>query len=162
MTISVGDSLPDVTLLQIGENGPEPVSLGDKLKGRKVVMFAVPGAYTPTCHSAHVPSFMRVMDGLKDKGVDEVICVSVNDPWVLAHWGQSTGATEAGITMLSDATSELAKAIGMVFTAEPAGLIDRSVRYALMAEDSVVKVWHPETGRGTCEISGGEAMLAAL
>jgi peroxiredoxin len=102
------------------------------------------------------------MDGFKDKGVDEVICVSVNDPFVMRAWGDSTGATAAGISMLGDADAAFTQAIGMAFSAPPAGFHNRSKRYALYAEDGVVKVWHPETGTGTCEISGGEAMLKAI
>ena len=91
MALQVGDRLPDTTLLTIGENGPEGVSLGDKLKGRKVVIFAVPGAFTPTCHSAHVPSFIRTKDAFAEKGVDEIICIAVNDPFVLKAWSEATG-----------------------------------------------------------------------
>lgn len=83
MTISTGAKLPDATLVKMGEKGPEPVALGDKLKGRKVALFAVPGAFTPTCHSAHVPSFIRTKDDFAAKGVDEIICISVNDPFVM-------------------------------------------------------------------------------
>ena len=93
--ISTGDTLPEATLIQMGENGPEEVRLSSKVKGRKVVIFAVPGAFTPTCHSAHVPSFMRTKDQFAAKGVDEIICVSVNDPFVMKAWGEATGATSA-------------------------------------------------------------------
>lgn len=162
MTISTGAKLPDATLVKMGEKGPEPVALGDKLKGRKVALFAVPGAFTPTCHSAHVPSFIRTKDDFAAKGVDEIICISVNDPFVMKAWGEATGATEAGITMLSDASSEFTKAIGMNFDAPPAGLVARSKRYAMLVDDGVVTVFHPEESPGTCEISGGEALLAAI
>lgn len=162
MTISTGAKLPDATLVKMGEKGPEPVALGDKLKGRKVALFAVPGAFTPTCHSAHVPSFIRTKDDFAAKGVDEIICISVNDPFVMKAWGEATGATEAGITMLSDASSEFTKAIGMDFDAPPAGLVARSKRYAMLVDDGVVTVFHPEESPGTCEISGGEALLAAI
>lgn len=161
MTIQVGTRLPDATLLKFGESGPEPVALAPRLAGRHVVIFAVPGAFTPTCHTAHVPSFLRVMDGLRDKGIDEVICLSVNDPHVMRAWGEATGATDGGITMLADAEGTFTRAVGMEFTAPPAGLIGRSMRYALAAEDGVVTVWHPEPERG-CSVSSGEAMLAAL
>lgn len=162
MAISQGEELPAATLMTVGENGPEPVELEGKVKGRKVVIFAVPGAFTPTCHSAHVPSFVRVHDALAEKGVDEVICVAVNDPWVVQAWGEASGGTAAGITMLSDATGAFTKAIGMDFDAPPVGFAGRSKRYALLAEDGVVKVLHAEENPGTCEVSGGEAMLAAL
>ena len=162
MAITEGDALPGATLLKMGENGPETVDLGEKMKGRKVVIFAVPGAFTPTCHSAHVPSFMRVKDQLAEKGVDEIICLSVNDPFVMQAWGEATGADAAGITMLADAESAFTTAIGMNFTAPPAGLVERSARYAMLVEDGVVKVLNKEESPGACEVSGGEAMLAAL
>lgn len=162
MAISTGDTLPDVNLIRLGAEGPEEVSLSSLTKGRKVVIFAVPGAYTPTCHSAHVPSFIRTKDQFDAKGVDEIICVSVNDPFVMKAWGEATGATEAGVSMFSDAASVYTKAIGMDFDAPPAGLIARSKRYALYAEDGVVKVLQAEESPGTCEVSGGEALLDSL
>ena len=162
MTIAVGETLPEVTLTRFGENGPEPVVLADTLKGRKVAIFAVPGAFTPTCHAAHVPSFIRTKDQFMAKGVDEIICISVNDPFVMRAWGEATGATAAGLTMLADAESAFTTAIGMNFSAPPVGLIARSRRYALLAEDGVVKVMHVEESPGVCEISGGEALLAAI
>jgi cytochrome c peroxidase len=162
MAITKGDTLPGATLVQFGENGPEAVELGEKLKGRKVVIFAVPGAFTPTCHSAHVPSFIRTRDGFADKGVDEIICVSVNDPFVMKAWGEATGASEAGITMLGDPESAFTKAIGMDFTAPPAGLIARSKRYAMLVENGTVTLLHAEESPGACEISAGEGLLEAM
>ncbi len=162
MTISEGQTLPDANLLRMGDNGPEAVSLGERLKGRKVVIFGLPGAYTGVCTTAHVPSFIRTKDKLAAKGVDEIICVSVNDPFVMKAWGEATGATEAGITMLGDAEATFTKAIGLDFTAPPAGLINRSKRYALLAEDGVVKVLQVEDSPGQCTISGGEALLDAI
>lgn len=162
MALSQGDTLPEATLVQIGENGPEQVALADKLSGRKVVLFAVPGAYTPTCSSAHVPSFVRTKDGFAEKGVDEIICISVNDPFVMKAWGESTGATEAGITMLGDPESSFTTAIGMDFTAPPAGLIARSKRYAMLVEDGTVTLLHAEESPGQCEISAGESLLEAM
>ncbi|HBD91421.1 MAG TPA: peroxiredoxin, partial [Gemmobacter sp.] len=103
MTISAGSTLPEASLLVFGANGPEKLDLADKVKGRKVVIFGLPGAYTGTCTTAHVPSFMRTKDAFAAKGVDEIICVSVNDPFVMKAWGESTGATEAGITFAGDA-----------------------------------------------------------
>lgn len=161
MSISTGDTLPEASLIRIGEAGPETVSVSALTKGRKVVIFAVPGAFTPTCHSAHVPSFIRSMDALKAKGVEAVICVSGNDAFVMKAWGEATGATAAGIEMLADGDGSFAKAMGMAMEAPAVGMFGRTKRYALMAEDGVVKVWHPETGKG-CEISGGEAMVEAI
>ena len=162
MTISVGDKLPDVKLVKATENGPEQVSSSEYFKGKKVALFSVPGAFTPTCHSAHVPSFIRTKDGFAEKGVDEIICVSVNDPFVMKAWGEATGATEAGITMLGDPESAFTKAIGMDFTAPPAGLIARSKRYAMLVEDGTVTLLHAEASPGECEISAGEGLLEAM
>ena len=162
MTISTGDRLPDANLVRLGANGPEEVSIESLTKGRKVVIFAVPGAFTPTCHSAHVPSFIRTKEALAAKGVEDVICVSVNDPFVMKAWGEATGATEAGLSMLADGTGAFTAAMGLSFDAPPVGLMGRSKRYALMAEDGVVKVLHLEESPGVCEVSGGEALLAEL
>ena len=159
MTISTGDHLPDATLVQMSADGPAPVSLADKTKGRKVVIFAVPGAFTPTCHSAHVPSFIRTKEQFDAKGVDEIICISVNDPFVMKAWGEATGATAAGISMLSDAQCEFTKAIGMDFTAQPVGLVERSKRYAMLVEDGKVTLFQPEPAGGVCDVSGGEGLL---
>ena len=162
MSISTGDKIPASSLVMMGDNGPEAVDLAAKLAGRKVVIFAVPGAFTPTCHSAHVPSFVRTKADFDAKGVDEIICVSVNDPFVMQSWGEATGAAAAGITMLGDAEAAFTKAIGMDFSAPPAGLIDRSKRYAMVVEDGTVTVLQAEENPGVCEVSGGEALLAAL
>ena len=162
MTISVGSTLPDATVLQMGENGAETVSMASRLKGRKVVIFGLPGAYTGTCTTSHVPSFMRVVDTLKAKGVDEVICLSVNDPFVMKAWGDSTGAAARGITFLGDGDAGFTKAIGMNFTVPHLAFFDRSKRYALYAVDGVVKVLNIGEETNACEISGGDAMLAAI
>ena len=161
MTISVGQSLPDANLLQMGEDGPETVALSSKLKGRKVVLFGLPGAYTGVCTTAHVPSFIRTKDKFAAKGVDEIICVSVNDPFVMKAWGEATGATAAGITMLGDADASFTKAIGLTFDVPHLGFFARSKRYSLLAEDGVVTKFNPETGTG-CEISAGEHLLSQL
>ncbi len=162
MSISTGDRLPDSTLMSMGPEGPQERPLHALTKGRKIVIFAVPGAYTPTCHSAHVPSFVRNMDALKSKGVDEVICVSVNDPFVMQAWGEATGATDAGITMLADASGGFTKALGLDFSLAPAGLYGRSLRYAMLVDDGVVSILNLEEDAGVCETSAGEALLAAM
>ncbi|MHA6324838.1 redoxin family protein [Roseivivax sp. CAU 1753] len=162
MPISVGDTLPGATLVRLGEDGPEQVDLGDRLRGRRVVIFAVPGAFTPTCDSAHVPSFIRTKDQFDAKGIDEIICLAVNDPFVLKVWSETTGADAAGITMLADPDSAFTKSVGMAFSAPPVGFIDRSIRYAMVVEDGVVQVFHEEEGRGVCEATAGEALLAAI
>ena len=160
--ITTGEMLPDATLTQMGAEGPEEVRISDKTSGRKVVIFAVPGAFTPTCPSAHVPSFMRTKDQFEAKGVDEIICISVNDPFVMKAWGEATGATEAGLTLLGDAASEFTKAIGMDFDAPPAGLLARSQRYAMLVEDSKVTALNLEESPGACEISAGEGLLEVI
>lgn len=162
MTISVGDTLPEAEFIKLGANGPEKVSVNALTKGRKVVIFAVPGAFTPTCHSAHVPSFIRTKAEFDAKGVDEIVCVAVNDPFVLKAWGEATGATAAGITMLSDGDGAFSKALGLTFDAPGAGLLGRSKRYAMYVVDGKVSTLHLEEAPGTCEISGGESLLAAI
>lgn len=162
MALSVGDKLPDATFIRMGADGPEEVTMAALSAGRKIAVFAVPGAFTPTCSSAHVPSFMRTKSEFDAKGVDEVICVSVNDAFVMKEWAAATGADEAGITMLADPESAFTTSIGMDFTAPPVGLISRSKRYALYAEDGVVKVLNEEASPGECEISAGETLLAAI
>lgn len=161
MTIEIGTRLPEATLLHIGPEGVENVALADRLKGRKVVIFGLPGAYTGTCSNAHVPSFIRTAKGFAEKGVDEIICVSVNDPFVMKAWGEATGAIAAGITMLGDADGSFTKAIGLAFDVPQSGFFGRSKRYSLLAEDGVVTRYNPETGRG-CEVSAGEHLLGQL
>ena len=162
MSIAVGEKLPEASLVRIGAEGPETVSVGTLTAGRKVVLFAVPGAFTPTCHAAHVPSFIRTKDGFAAKGVDEIVCVSVNDPFVMKSWGEATGAADAGISMLGDPESGFTKALGMAFSAPPVGLIDRSKRYAMLVEDGTVTALHVEESPGVCETSAGESLLAAI
>lgn len=161
MTIKTGDKLPDASLLRLGDEGPEAVQLASLLTG-KVAIFGLPGAYTGVCSTAHVPSFINAMDDLSAKGIDRVICVSVNDPFVMKAWGDDTGAAEAGIHMLADAEGGFVRALGLDFTAPPAGLIGRSQRFALMAEDGVVQVLQVEDNPGLCGVSSGNALLDAL
>ncbi|MGR3485559.1 MAG: peroxiredoxin [Paracoccaceae bacterium] len=159
MTISEGDTLPDATLMRVGADGPEAVALSSLTAGRKVAIFGVPGAYTGTCTTAHVPSFLRTRSQFTDKGVDAVICVAVNDPFVMDAWATSTGAAKGGIEMLADPAAELTKALGLDFTAPPAGLYDRSKRYAMLVEDGRVTALNVEDNPGVCDTSGGEALL---
>lgn len=162
MTISTGDTLPQASFLQMGEDGPQSVDLAPILKDSKVVIFGLPGAYTGTCSTAHVPSFIRTIDAFKAKGVDAVICLSVNDPFVMQAWGDATGATAAGIIMAGDADASFTKAIGMTFSAPPAGLTDRSKRYAMLVDNGVVTILNAEGSPGECEISAGETLLDAM
>lgn len=162
MTISTGDRLPEATLMKIEDGAPVSVALSDLLKGRRVVIFALPGAFTRTCTAAHVPSFMRTADQFRAKGVDEIICLSVNDPFVMHAWGDSTGGLNAGISFMADADGSFTKAIGLAFDAAPAGLFGRSRRYSMFVEDGVVRQYRPEEKAGGCEISGGEALLELI
>ncbi len=161
MTISVGDTLPDATFLKMGESGPMSVELGAVLKGRKVVVFGLPGAYTGPCSTIHIPSFIRTAAAFRAKGVDEIICISVNDPFVLKAWGEATGAAAAGITLLGDADGAFTQAVGMEFTAPPIGLYGRSNRYAVVVDNGVVTVANIDNP-GECNISTGEALLDAI
>ena len=156
-----GMRLPEATLLEKGPEGPHKVRLSEKLEGRKVVIFAVPGAFTPTCDSAHMPSFVRTADQFRAKGVDEIICLAVNDVHVMRYWGEISGAIKAGITLLADPASEFTRAVGMDYSNEAAGMLHRSRRYAMVVEDGVVTVLHLEQP-GVCEVSTGEAMLAEV
>lgn len=161
MTIKVGERLADAELVRSTETGFETVRLSDYVAGRKVVLFGLPGAFTGPCSTAHLPSFIRTADAFRDKGVEEIICVAVNDPFVLKAWGESSGATAAGITFLSDAGAELTKALGMEFTAPPIGLYDRSNRYAVVLEDGVVTLANVDEP-SVCDISKGEELLERM
>ncbi len=161
MTISVGGTLPEAHLVRMGKEGPETVSLQGQLAGRKVVVFALPGAYTGTCTTAHIPSFIRTAEAFRAKGVAEIICISVNDPFVLKAWGETTGAAAAGISLMGDADGSFTKAVGMEFTAPQLGLIGRSNRYALVVDNGVITHVNIDEP-GACNISTGEALLAEI
>ena len=160
--ISIGDTLPEATLIQMGNEGPEDIQLSNKTKGRKVVIFAVPAAFSGTCTSTHVPSFIRTKHKFEAVGVDEIICISVNDPFVMGAWGEHTGATEVGLTMLSDAASEFTKLIGLDFDAPQAGMFGRSRRYAMLVEDGKVVALNLEENPGICQVSAGEGLLDTI
>lgn len=161
MVLSKGNRLPEATFVEMGKDGPQEVKLSDRLKGRKVVVFALPGAYTGPCSTIHMPSFVKTAGAFREKGVDEIICIAVNDPFVLKAWGESTGATAAGISLLGDADGSFTKELGMDFTAPQIGLVGRSNRYALVLDDGVItaaKVDKP----GICDISTGDHLLAEI
>jgi cytochrome c peroxidase len=158
MTITTGQPLPTATLAQMGANGPELVHIADKVKGRRVIIFGLPGAFTGTCSTIHLPSFIRTKPQFDAKGIDEIICVSVNDAFVMKSWADATGATEAGVTLLADHAAEFTKAIGMNYTVPAIGFFDRSKRYAMLVEDGVVT--HLQIDKpGVCELSTGESFL---
>ena len=162
MTIAIGDRLPDATLRFMGENGPSEVTVSDLTTGKSVVLFGLPGAFTGTCTTAHLPSFIRTKDAFASKGIDDVICVSVNDVFVMQEWAKSTGADSAGITMLCDTDSSFAKALGLDFDAPPVGLLGRMKRFAMVVKDGEVTVLNIEENPGVCELSAGETILDAI
>lgn len=162
MAVQEGDKLPEATFIRMGDGGPEEVALASLTKGKRIIIFAVPGAFTPTCDSSHLPSFIRTGKRFEEKGIDLIVCVSVNDPHVMKRWGKESGADAAGILMLSDADASYTKAVGMEFSAPQAGFYDRSHRYAMLVEDGVVVKLAREEGPGVCEATAGEAMLAEI
>ena len=162
MTIAKGTRLPDAQLLRMGAKGVEPVALSSLLAGRNVVIFGFPGAFTGTCTTAHIPSFIRTKAQFDAKGVDDIIGIAVNDPFVMDSYGKSTGAAAAGITMLADASSAFTIAIGMNFDVPAIGFHDRSKRYAAYVVDGVVQHLSDPEKPGMCETSAGEAMLEVI
>lgn len=162
MTISVGDTLPNASLSTMGPDGQQFVELESLSKGRKIVLFGLPGAFTGTCDRAHLPSFMRTAESFKAKGVEEIICIAVNDPFVMQRWDEVSGASEAGVTMLADPESELTKALGLNFDVPPLGFFNRCQRFALLAEDGVVTVLNLEEVAGTCSLTTGEELLEKI
>ncbi|WP_185804766.1 peroxiredoxin [Pontivivens nitratireducens] len=162
MTIAKGDTLPDATFITMGQEGPQSVEAADLFADKTVVLFALPGAFTGVCTAAHMPSFIRTADQFREKGADRIVCVSVNDPFVMKAWGDSTGATEAGIEMLADPVSEFTKAVGMNFSAPPIGFVDRSQRYACIVRNGEVTAVGVEASPGECDLSGGEALLEQM
>ena len=162
MTINVGQKLPEGVFMQLKDGVPTPVSVADLTTGRKVALFGLPGAFTSTCSSAHLPSFMRNVEALKAKGVDDIICMSVNDPWVMDAWDKSTGASDAGVTMLSDPDGSLTVSMGLDFSAAPVGFVNRTRRFAAIVEDGTVTWIQEEEEKGVCNLTAGETLLEAL
>lgn len=162
MTISVGDTMPGAMPLTMGAEGPETVDLAERVKGRKVVIFGLPGPFTRTCSAAHLPSFVRNMDALKAKGVDEVMCLAVSDVFVMNEWGAQSGANDAGILMLADWDSSFTKAMGRAFDAPPVGFLQRSKRYSMVVEDGKITQINDEEAPGACDISAAETLLDTL
>jgi len=162
MTISVGDRLPQVDFSKFDENGVETVSLESLSKGKKLVLFGLPGAYTRTCSATHLPSFIRTQAQFREKGVDNIVCVSVNDPFVMNAWAVSSGALDAGIIMLADADASFTKAAGLAFSNVPLGFIDRCKRFAAYVVDGEIKVMNLEEQPGVCDTSSGETLLEQI
>jgi len=160
MTIGVGDRVPSLTLTKVGESGPEQVSSDEYFKGRKVALFSVPGAFTPTCSAKHLPGFKDHAADLKAKGVDTIACVSVNDVFVMKAWGKDQGI-DGEVLLLADGNGDFTRAIGLDFDGSKFGMGPRSQRYSLIAKDGVVTQLHVEEA-GQFKVSSAEYLLEQL
>lgn len=161
MAIKVGDKLPDGKFKVMGSDGPTDMKVSDVFAGKTVALFAVPGAYTPTCHKQHMPGFVNRFDELKGKGIDTVACVAVNDIFVLDHW--SSEVNPGGkILILSDGSAEFTRAIGLDIDLGPFGLGTRSKRYAMLVDDGVVKVLNVEDAPPQHDKSSAETMCSMI
>jgi peroxiredoxin len=159
MTIQIGDRIPDATLTIASADGPQQVSSADFFAGKKVALFAVPGAFTPTCSARHLPSYVEKAGELKAKGIDEIACVSVNDPFVMGAWNERDGSSD--ITMIADGNGELTEALGLSFDGSKFGMGKRSQRYSMIVDDGTVEQVNVEAP-GDYRVSGAEAMLEQL
>jgi peroxiredoxin len=161
MAIKVGDALPkDVVLKEMGAEGPKNVSVGELTAGKKVVIFAVPGAFTPTCSAKHLPGFVQHSAAFKAKGVDDVVCVSVNDAFVMGAWAKDQGAG-GKVRCLADGNGELTRAVGLAFDGSGFGMGERSQRYAMIVDDGKVRGLFVEPGPGL-SVSSAESVLEQL
>ncbi|WP_371347607.1 peroxiredoxin [Ancylobacter sp. IITR112] len=158
MTIKVGDQLPSVTFRVATEDGPVPKSTDEIFKNKKVVLFAVPGAFTPTCHKNHLPSFIARAEEILAKGVSTIAVTAVNDPFVMAAWEKASNA-EGKIVFLSDGNAEFAKAIGLDFDAAAAGLGVRSKRYSMLVEDGEVMILNVEDVPSKADKTNADVLL---
>ena len=159
MPIQVGDRLPDVQLSLATPEGPVPVKSGDFFASKRVALFAVPGAYTPTCSAKHLPSYVEKAADLKDKGIDEIVATSVNDAFVLGAWNKDQGSDD--ITMLADGNGEFAKGLGLEMDGSKYGMGQRSQRYSMIVDDGVVEQLNVEAP-GEYNASSAETMLGQL
>ena len=159
MSIQEGDTIPSVTVKHLTNTGMEEINTGDLFKGKKVVMFAVPGAFTPTCSAKHLPGFVERAGEIKAKGVDTIVCMAVNDPFVMKTWGEQAGSPE--VEMLPDGNGEFTRALGLEMDGSGYGLGTRSKRFALIAEDGVVKKLAVEPAGGV-SVSSADQILEAL
>ena len=160
MTITVGDALPDVTFMTIGADGPGPIATAQAFSGKRVALFAVPGAFTPTCSAKHLPGFIEKADALKAKGIDVIACTSVNDVFVMDAWAKDQNAGEA-VLMLADGNGAFAEAIGLELDGSGFGMGKRSQRYAMVVKDGVVEKLYVEEP-GDFRVSSADHMLADL
>ena len=159
MTIQVGEKIPDVPLSIATPDGPQPTTSAEYFGGKKVALFAVPGAFTPTCSARHLPSYVEKAGDLKSKGIDEIACISVNDPFVMAAWGERDGSTD--ITMLADGNGQFADAVGLGMDGEKFGMGKRSQRYSMLVNDGVVEQVNVEAP-GEYRASSAEHLLEQL
>jgi glutaredoxin/glutathione-dependent peroxiredoxin len=159
MTIQAGDRLPDVPLTIATAEGPKPTTSGEYFAGKRVALFAVPGAFTPTCSARHLPSYVDKAGDLKSQGVDEIACISVNDPFVMAAWGQRDGSED--IVMLADGNGAFSDAVGLSFDGSKFGMGKRSQRYSMIVNDGVVEQLNVEAP-GEYRASSAEYMLDQL
>ncbi|MBX3593878.1 peroxiredoxin [Sphingomonas sp.] len=156
MSINVGDRVPSTTFIKPTDNGPEPVQSDEFFKGRKVALFSVPGAFTPTCSARHLPGYVDKADELKAKGVDEIACTAVNDAFVMGAWGKSADAGD--VTMLSDGNGAFAKAVGLELDGSKFGMGTRGQRFSMLINDGVVEQLHVEAP-GEFKVSSAEYLL---
>jgi peroxiredoxin len=161
MTITVGDSIPSATLMHMTEAGPRPITTEEIFKGKKVVLFALPGAFTPTCSNKHVPGFVQHADTLRTKGVDTIACLSVNDAFVMGAWGKDQKVGDK-ILMLADGNAELTKKLGLEMDGSGFGMGLRAKRFSMLVQDGVVKTLNIESNPGAAEESGAETMLTQV
>ena len=160
MTIQVGDKIPACTSLKVmGEKGPQGITTDELFKGKKVVLFAVPGAFTPGCSNTHLPGFVVLADEIKAKGVDSIVCLSVNDAFVMGAWGKGQNAEH--LVMLADGNADLTKAMGLEMDGTGFGMGIRSQRFAMVVEDGVVKHLAVESGPGL-DVSAAEKVMSVL
>jgi glutaredoxin/glutathione-dependent peroxiredoxin len=160
MALKVGDTVPSATLTTFGADGPTPITTDELFKGKKVALFAVPGAFTPTCSAKHLPGFKGHAADLRAKGVDTIACVSVNDVFVMKAWGEDQGVGD-DVLMLADGNGDFTRAVGLELDASRFGMGPRSQRYSLVVDDGVVKEVNVEQG-GEFRVSSAEYMLAQL
>ncbi|MCB1455020.1 MAG: peroxiredoxin [Nitratireductor sp.] len=161
MTIAVGDKLPNATFKIMTDDGPGQMTTDELFAGKKVVLFAVPGAFTPTCHMNHLPGFVEHFDTIKAKGIDDIAVVSVNDVWVMNEWSKASKG-KGKIHFLADGAAEFTKAAGLEIDLSVAGMGIRSKRYSMIVDDGVLKALNIEEKPGTAEISGAARILEQL
>ncbi len=161
MTIAINDHIPSIALRQLGGGGIEEIKIDEYIKGKKVIIFGVPGAYTPSCHNQHLPGYIENAAEIKAKGVNEIICVAVNDPFVVAQWAEDTGAN-GKVTILSDGNAELTKTMGLEFDGSGFGLATRSKRYVMIVNNGTVESLDIEDAPSDVELSGAAACMLKL